>query len=44
MNNGKLDRISADHKEIKCPPNSINADFCSGYPDGYSDEAVDQLE
>jgi len=40
----KLGGIHARQDHIKCPPDSINADFCSGYRDGYSDEAMDQLE
>ena len=39
----KLGGIHARQDHIKCPPDSINADFCSGYRDGYSDEAMDQL-
>ena len=44
MNDGKLNGINADQKDVKCPPDSINADWCSGYKDGYSDEAMDRLE
>ncbi|MFL6322376.1 MAG: hypothetical protein ACJ72Q_18130 [Nitrososphaeraceae archaeon] len=44
MNYGKLNGINADQKDVKCPPDSFNADFCAGYKDGYSDEAMDQLE
>ena len=40
----KLGGIDARQEHIKCPPNSVNADWCSGYRDGYSDEAMDQLE
>jgi len=40
----KLGGIDARQDHIKSPPDSINADFCSGYRDGYSDEAMDQLE
>jgi len=36
--------IGTNQDKIKCPPDSINADFCSGFRDGYSDEAMDQLE
>jgi hypothetical protein len=44
MNDSKINGIQADQKDVKCPPDSFNADFCSGYKDGYSDEAMDQLE
>jgi hypothetical protein len=30
--------IHADQKDVKCPPDSVNADFSSGLRDGYSDE------
>jgi hypothetical protein len=40
----KLGGIDARQDHIKCPPDSINADYCSGFKDGYSDEAMDQLE
>jgi hypothetical protein len=35
--------IDAHQDKIKCPPNS-EADFCLRFKDGYSDEAMDQLE
>jgi hypothetical protein len=44
FNADKLSGIDAHQDKIKCPPNSFNADFCLGYKDGYSDEAMDQLE
>ena len=44
QNFDKLGGIDARQEHIKCPPNSVNADWCSGYRDGYSDEAMDQLE
>jgi hypothetical protein len=44
MNDSKINGIQADQKDVKCPPDSFNADFCSGYKDGFSDEAMDQLE
>ena len=44
LNNGTINGIQADQKDVKCPPDSVNADWCSGYKDGYSDEAMDQLE
>ena len=44
LNNGTINGIQADQKDVKCPPDSENADWCSGYKDGYSDEAMDQLE
>ena len=40
----KLPGIDAHQDKIPCPPDSVNADFCSGFRDGYSDEAMDQLE
>jgi hypothetical protein len=40
----KLSGIDAAQDKIKCPPDSFNADFCASYKDGYSDEAMDQLE
>jgi hypothetical protein len=39
-----LSGIDAAQDKIKCPPDSFNADFCAGYKDGYSDEAMDQIE
>jgi hypothetical protein len=44
QNFDKLGGIDARQEHIKCPPNSVNADYCSGFRDGYSDEAMDQLE
>ena len=44
QNFDKLGGIDARQEHIKCPPDSVNADWCSGYKDGYSDEAMDQLE
>jgi hypothetical protein len=44
MNDCKINGIQADQKDVKCPRDSFNADFCFGYKDGYSDEAMDQLE
>ena len=44
FNADKLPGIDANQDKIKCPPDSFNADFYSGYKDGYSDEAMDQLE
>jgi hypothetical protein len=44
FNDNKLSGIDANQDKIKCPTDSFNADFCSGYKDGYSDEAMDQLE
>jgi hypothetical protein len=41
---GQISGIHADQKDVKCPADSFNADFCAGYKDGYSDEAMDQLE
>ena len=40
----KLSGIDAAQDKIECPPDFFNADFCAGYKDGYSDEAMDQLE
>jgi hypothetical protein len=39
----KLGGIDAHQENIKCPAN-ITGDMCLGYKDGYSDEAMDQLE
>jgi hypothetical protein len=39
----KLGGIDAHQDKIKCPANIIG-DSCLGYKDGYSDEAMDQLE
>jgi hypothetical protein len=44
FNANKLPGIDARQEHIMCPPNSVNADWCSGYRDGYSDEAMSQLE
>jgi hypothetical protein len=44
FNANKLPGIDAHQDKMKCPPDFFNADFCSGYKDGYSDEAMDQLE
>ena len=35
--------IDAHQEKIKCPANS-EKDFCVGYKDEYSDEAMDKLE
>ena len=35
--------VDAQHDHIKCPPNSVNADYCAGYKDGYADKAMDDL-
>ena len=45
FNDGKLDGIDARQDHIPCssPYNNI-ADYCEGFHDGYSDEAMDQLE
>jgi hypothetical protein len=43
QNFDKIGGIDARQEHIKCPPDS-NAEFCSGFRDGYSDEAMDQLE
>jgi len=42
-NFNKLGGIDANQDKIKCPANIIG-DSCLGYKDGYSDEAMDQLE
>ena len=44
MDAGKIDGIHASQKDVKCPSAPVNADYCLGYKDGYSDEAMDQLE
>jgi hypothetical protein len=44
FNANKLPGIDAHQDKIPCPPDSVNADWCSGFRDGYSDEAMDQLE
>jgi hypothetical protein len=35
--------IDANQAHIPCPPKT-NAEYCLGFRDGYSDEAMDQLE
>lgn len=35
--------IDANQDHIKCLA-QVTADYCLGYKDGYSDEAMDQLE
>src|SRR5919198_689367 len=35
--------IDATQADIQCPPDT-NAEYCLGYKDGYSGEAMDQLE
>jgi len=27
----KLNRVNTDQKDVKCPPDSFNADFCAAY-------------
>jgi hypothetical protein len=43
LNADKIPGIDAHQDKIKCPANIIG-DSCLGYKDGYSDEAMDQLE
>ena len=35
--------IDANQDHVKCPPQNT-VDYCAGFKDGYSDEAMDQLE
>ena len=36
--------IDARPEHITCPRPDLNPDYCLGFKDGYSDEAMDQLE
>ena len=38
------DGVDARPDHIVCPRHDLNPDYCLGYKDGYSDEAMDQLE
>lgn len=44
FNENKSSGVDARQEMVKCPSNITNADECLGYKDGYSDEAMDQLE
>ena len=44
MNSGALSGIDARQDHIKCPRPDLGTDYCNGFRDGYSDEAMDQLE
>lgn len=36
--------VDARPEAIVCPRHDLNPDYCLGYKDGYSDEAMDRLE
>ena len=44
FNENKSSGVDARQEMVKCPSKITNADECLGYKDGYSDEAMDQLE
>ena len=44
MNDGKINGVDARQENIKCPRPDLGTDYCNGFSDGYSDEAMDQLE
>jgi hypothetical protein len=44
MDQHKIATIDANQDHVVCPKDMVNPEECLGYKDGYSDEAMDQLE
>ena len=44
MDQHKIDTIDANQDHVVCPKDMVNPEEYLGYKDGYSDEAIDQLE
>jgi hypothetical protein len=44
MDQHKIATIDTNQDHAVCPKDMVNPEECLGYKDGYSDEAMDQLE
>ncbi|MFL6400791.1 MAG: hypothetical protein ACJ72J_14590 [Nitrososphaeraceae archaeon] len=44
MDQHKIATIDANQDHVVCSKDMVNPEECLGYKDGYSDEAMDQLE
>ena len=44
MDQHKIDTIDANQDHVVCPKDMVNPEECLGYKDGFSHEAIDQLE